>query len=64
MLRRTAPILLIGLVASVVFAQRHDVRVVIESDGWKLVGDLRVPATKKPVPIVVMLNKIALPNGT
>ena len=61
MLRRTAPILLIGLVASAVFAQRHDVRVVIESDGWKLVGDLRVPATKKPVPIVVMLNKA---NGT
>ncbi len=34
-------------------------RVVIESDGWKLVGDLLLPQAKHPVPAVIMLNRAA-----
>ena len=32
-------------------------RITIESDGWHLVGDLRIPPSKVPVPAVLMLNK-------
>jgi dienelactone hydrolase len=34
-------------------------RVVIESDGWHLVGDLLLPAAGRPLPGVLMLNKAA-----
>ena len=34
-----------------------ETRVLVESDGWQLVGDLRVPASSTPVPGVLMLNK-------
>jgi dienelactone hydrolase len=34
-------------------------RVVVESNGWKLVCDLLVPKSKRPVPAVILLNKAA-----
>lgn len=34
-------------------------RVVVESDGWKLVCDLLVPKSKRPAPAVILLNKAA-----
>lgn len=34
-------------------------RVVIQSSGWELVGDLRVPESPDPAPAVLMLNKAA-----
>ncbi len=34
-------------------------RVVVESGGWKIVGDLLVPQAKRPVPAVILLNKAA-----
>jgi dienelactone hydrolase len=52
-----------GLVAVVllaygsVFAAAQEKRVVIENDGWRLVGDLLVPKAKKAVPAVILLNK-------
>ena len=36
-----------------------ETRIVIESQGWKLVGDLKIPVTNKPPPVVLMLNKAA-----
>ena len=40
-----------------IFANSKETRVVIENDGWKLVGELLVPKSKKPVPAVILLNK-------
>lgn len=37
----------------------RETRVIIDSDGWQLVGDLRLPASERPVPAVLMLNKAA-----
>ncbi len=34
-------------------------RVVVPNEGWELVGDLRFPALRQPVPGVLMLNKAA-----
>jgi dienelactone hydrolase len=34
-------------------------RVVINSNGWKIVGDLLVPKSNRPVPAVILLNKAA-----
>ena len=34
-------------------------RVVVASDGWEIVGDLRIPSVRAPVPAVLMLNKAA-----
>ena len=34
-------------------------RVEIQSRGWKLIGDLRIPVSEKPLPVVLMLNKAA-----
>ena len=34
-------------------------RVDVQSDGWKLVGDLAIPKAREPVPAVLMLNKAA-----
>jgi dienelactone hydrolase len=34
-------------------------RVVIDSNGWKIVGDLRVPKSERPVPAAILLNKAA-----
>jgi pimeloyl-ACP methyl ester carboxylesterase len=34
-------------------------RVVIENESWRLVGDLRLPASSFPVPIVLLLNEAA-----
>lgn len=44
-----------------VFADDTEKQVVIENDGWKLVGDLKIPKSKKPAPAVILLNKA---NGT
>ena len=44
------------------FAQRsgdEETRVVIDSQGWQLVGDLRLPSSDNPLPVVLMLNKAA-----
>jgi dienelactone hydrolase len=43
-------------------AQEHiayDTRVVLESDGWRLIGDLRLPESEDPVPAALLLNKAA-----
>ena len=37
--------------------QIKEVRVVIENQGWKLVGDLCLPPSEKSLPVVLMLNK-------
>lgn len=37
----------------------EETQVVIDSRGWKLIGDLRLPASEEPLPAVLMLNKIA-----
>lgn len=34
-------------------------RVVLESDGWEIVGDLVIPSAPVPVPAVLMLNQAA-----
>ncbi len=34
-------------------------RVIIESDGWELVGDLQIPQRDSKVPAVLMLNQAA-----
>jgi dienelactone hydrolase len=34
-------------------------RVVLDSDGWQIVGDLVVPRAKRAVPAVILLNKAA-----
>ena len=36
-----------------------ETRVIVESDGWKLVGDLVIPKSNRPVPAVILLNKAA-----
>ena len=36
-----------------------DTRVIVKSDGWELIGDLRLPEADGPVPAVLMLNKAA-----
>jgi dienelactone hydrolase len=38
-------------------ANSSDTRVVIENEGWKLVGDWLMPKAKKLVPVVILLNK-------
>lgn len=38
-------------------AEEH--RVVVENDGWQLVGDLLLPASEDPLPAVLLLNKAA-----
>ena len=35
-----------------------DKRIKLKSDGWEIFGDLRIPESKKPVPAVILLNKI------
>ncbi len=34
-------------------------RVTLDSNGWKLVGDLIVPKSRRPAPAVILLNKAA-----
>ncbi len=41
--------------------QAPDTKVNIESNGWKLIGELRMPSSNGPVPVVLMFNKA---NGT
>ena len=36
-----------------------DTRVVIESRGWQLIGDLCIPGSEKRCPAVLLLNKAA-----
>jgi dienelactone hydrolase len=38
-------------------------RVVIDSNGWRIVGDLLMPKSKRPVPAVILLNKAAGDRG-
>ncbi len=37
----------------------QETRVVIPSRGWRLIGDLRLPASSEPAPAVLMLNQAA-----
>jgi dienelactone hydrolase len=37
----------------------EETRVVVESDGWRLVGDLLVPSAAQPLPGVLLLNEAA-----
>lgn len=37
----------------------EEIRVVLHSAGWELVGDLRLPDSPQPVPAVLLLNKAA-----
>ena len=37
----------------------EETRVVVESGGWQLVGDLVVPVSERPLPAVLLLNKAA-----
>jgi hypothetical protein len=37
----------------------EETRVVLDSRGWQLVGDLRLPASEGPLPAVLMFNKAA-----
>lgn len=34
-------------------------RITIDSGGWKLIGDILLPDTITPVPVVILLNKAA-----
>lgn len=40
-------------------APAREKRIVVESSGWKIVGDLLVPKSQRPVPAVILLNKAA-----
>lgn len=40
-------------------AMGAETRVIVESDGWELVGDLVLPESDVPVPAVLLLNKAA-----
>lgn len=48
-------ILILLFSSSTVFAAT-DTRVTFESDGWQIVGDLHVPETAAPPPVVIMLH--------
>ena len=37
----------------------EETRIVVESGGWELVGDLRLPVSDVPVPAVLMFNQAA-----
>lgn len=39
--------------------EADELRVVVESAGWTLIGDLRLPPIPGPVPAVLMLNHVA-----
>jgi len=41
----------------------EDERVVLESNGWRLVGEWRVPPGSKPVPAVLLLHRAAGSRG-
>jgi dienelactone hydrolase len=47
-------VLIFNLAGSVFAVER---RVVIENDGWQLIGDLLIPKSKKLIPAVILLNK-------
>jgi len=34
-----------------------ETRIVVESEGWKIIGDLLIPKARRPVPAVILLNK-------
>ena len=42
-----------------VIAAEHAERVVIESDGWELIGDLQIPGNDNAVAAVLLLNQAA-----
>lgn len=52
-------VITVGLVVSGEAQAQGERRVVVESGGWKLVGDLIVPKSKRPAPAVILLNKAA-----
>ncbi len=37
----------------------NETRVIINNDGWELVGDLNLPISETPLPVVLMLNRAA-----
>lgn len=47
----------VGEVSTVPAQNASSKRIVIESDGWRLIGDLLLPSVKAPVPGVIMLHK-------
>jgi dienelactone hydrolase len=58
----TVLLLCAGLPCQRALAQAGSVdetRVVVESDGWQLIGDLVLPASERPLPAVLLLNKAA-----
>lgn len=59
-MRRTIGLsMTLALVAAAGYSS-EETQVAIESDGWRLVGDLRLPAdTERPVPAVVLLHGAA-----
>lgn len=65
MMHRTALLLgvLLGITPAAVAgpgqATPAATRVELDSEGWKLVGDLLVPESRDPVPAVLLLNKAA-----
>ena len=50
--------ILIGLLPFIAVAGQAE-RIIIESDGWELIGDLQIPQAKTAVPAVLMLNQAA-----
>ncbi len=40
-------------------AAGEETRVVIDSDGWRLIGELRLPTSDQRIPAVLLLNKAA-----
>ncbi len=59
--RKILVLVILVLGAVVGRAQFSERTVEIPSNGWVLVGDLKIPRSKQPVPVVLMLNKA---NGT
>ncbi|WP_262694558.1 alpha/beta hydrolase [Kordiimonas aquimaris] len=55
MLRTLVAIIIICAASSTTFAQGEE-RVVIDSDGWKIIGDLHIPESSSPPPVVILLH--------
>lgn len=60
-IRKTLIIFLVAVVVlfacSGISANVKETRIVIENDGWQLIGNLLIPKSKKLVPAVILLNK-------
>jgi len=56
---RLIAMIFFGFMAANTHASGQDERVVVKSDGWELVGDLRIPVGNATGAAVLMLNKAA-----